>query len=307
MNVKVGQVWRCNGGVELRVTDINAVGGVEFALRDGSTAAVWAMRYMTPANGWELVEDVCSHKWSSDGYCCYLCGFTGRPTEAAGSEHDGPARFNSGLGGFSDTPKAPQVLRITADPSIPAGYVQVGDELHPAPWATLVQDVGEASCDWQRTCGDEDCPRCDAWAPAAKAEACAEVPWKAAFRDAMKPWKRPDTETPWFAEYVYPYPPPKQLQCLANLAALPVSAEFVQGTFVLPPGEPAPWVVGAERDLRRQASTLRSWPLCPNTQEPYRIEASVLEEHNMRKPGSAGRESVRFWRAAFTCKCGGGK
>jgi hypothetical protein len=55
--VKVGQVWRCEGGAELRVTQVTATGiAVAFTRRDGSIASAFA-REMTPANGWTLVAD----------------------------------------------------------------------------------------------------------------------------------------------------------------------------------------------------------------------------------------------------------
>lgn len=53
-DIRVGQTWRCDGGAELRVRYVSAEGwGIV-----GGPFQYTLLRDMTPANGWELVEDV---------------------------------------------------------------------------------------------------------------------------------------------------------------------------------------------------------------------------------------------------------
>lgn len=107
-----------------------------------------------------------------------------------------------------------------------------------------------------------------------------------------------------------PAPAPfQQSACSALCGTLPKSEQmYLEGSI----GECEP-AEQAINEVRRKASTLRSWPVCPVSQQPLSIEASVKEEGWPRRftalacdPSS--NETVRTWQAAFVCRtCGGGK
>lgn len=273
ITVKVGQTWRHNGGAELRVGKVMGMplsGEVAFfERRDGSTAKS-PTRRMTPANGWELVQD--------------LAPADGLPTYWRSAPAPAPEEWCTRCG-YS-------------------GHSAPACSMTPA----LIQDAPEAaprSCDHTRTCGDEDCARCDAWTPEAVEPACVcgaqAVGWYEGHCISHCPLFGTRAGSAWAIAHA---PAPKPDPCAAALDALPVSGEFVESR-----QNDALEDWRAEADLRRRLSTLRTWPTCPKDGTPYEVEAFLRVDtrwhhYHDDEPG----ETLRVWTARCVCRaCGGGR
>ena len=150
-DIKVGQIWRCNGGAELRVTFVwqSCIAFKDWA----GLSSYYSPGTMTPANGWELVSDVacnkCGHAtgldqcpWrGTDEVCsnysdCSWAHSPGGRTCTCATQCNSPDACPTFARVLAPKPNpcAASVVEFQTDASVPQGYWKVDGHLQKAPW-----------------------------------------------------------------------------------------------------------------------------------------------------------------------------